>query len=69
VAVKAPKTDPKNRKGRDQAIRISIFLTILIMIAASVVLFCKSATQTFFAGNRHFILQHVEVKSSGWWEK
>ncbi len=68
MAVKAPKTDPKNRKGRDQAIRISIFLTILIMIAASVVLFCKSATQTFFAGNRHFILQHVEVKSSGWWD-
>lgn len=68
MAVKAQKTDPKNRKGRDQAIRISIFLTILIIITVSVVLFCKSAAQTLFVGNRHFILQHLEVKSSGWWD-
>jgi hypothetical protein len=69
VAARTQKTDTQqNRKGREQAVRVSIFLTLLAVIAISCFFGFRYVANALFAGNGRFILQRIEFNSSGWWD-
>jgi hypothetical protein len=57
----------KGKILRNPYIRISIVTITLSVIIAAVVFFVILAQRTLFEENPHFTLQHVTVKSSGYW--
>jgi hypothetical protein len=57
----------KGKILRNPYIRISIVAITLAVIVSAIVFFVILAQRTLFKENPHFVLQHVVVQSSGYW--
>ncbi|HBC86745.1 MAG TPA: hypothetical protein DCZ94_07320 [Lentisphaeria bacterium] len=57
----------KNNILKKPGMRIGLVISTLMIIVACVILSFWLAQRSLFSRNAHFMLRHIDVRSSGWW--
>ncbi len=67
MAGQTQKNQQKNSPLRRPGVRVGLVISLLVIICASLTLLFFAANRSLFSKNPHFILRHLDVRSSGFW--
>ena len=63
MAVKSVKTNILKKPG----MRIGLVVSTFMVIVSVIILVSWLASRSLFSQNGHFVIRHIDVRSSGWW--